>query len=40
MTFPVMVMEMNMAGSVYANAMTQYWATCVYVMPFMPPRPA
>ena len=35
-----MIMDMKIAGTVYAKISTQYCATCVYVMPFMPPRTA
>jgi len=37
---PVSLAEMAMAGTRKAVMSTQYWATWVQVMPFMPPMPA
>ena len=38
--FPVAWSDIKIAGTVKAKIRTQYWATWVYVIPFIPPRTA
>ena len=37
---PVIMSDRKIAGTRKAKIRTQYWATCVYVIPFIPPSTA